>query len=684
MIGCKSLFPKITTPPKSLPSGLTLVNTPPAEKYPEDSAIILYESIEGDVDYLVGVGLKQYKTVHRVWKVFKNIELFADIFDAFPEDAIIESFYARTITPDGREIILNKSDFFVEKSERISTDYQNAHKEIRFLLPSIEKGSIIEYHYTIVTDGGNSGVMWWIQSYYPKLETHLHVRLPKWIIDEKSYGWSWQHKIYNYKGVISEKPVDEFGDSGDRIFHWHATNVPAYRSELLEGEETRNRGYMRLKVGGYSNWKKMSYKFYDYNIKELLEPNETIRKKALELTKDAKTEEEKIKAIYYFVRRFSYDKYQNRYGHGHLPNEPETILERGYGDCKDQAILIVALLRELDIDAFAALIGAGDDSDIDEDFQIDYFNHLIAYVKTKDGKDIWLDPTFSTCPYGVVSSFCDDRISVIAAEKGTLKPVVKRTPKVTPAVTGKEVYKLNITVAPDKTVATSVQINAFGEEAGRRMWAFQLITEDKEIKQYCRQEISPNYFNGKLAINGAITDSKHNNPEQKEDNYEFSFNAKLDLLKEQNGLYYLDFFPLNQEYADGAGFIEDNNKEGKKREHNLHWPSLFRKEIEITINYPEDMKVKTLPENKKLKLTDNATFSLTMNKESQGIIKATVIFSLHKKVLLKEDYEKVKTFYTEMAKALAENLVFESISSQPAPSETEQETPETATEGASL
>jgi hypothetical protein len=40
----------------------------------------------------------------------------------------------------------------------------------------------------------------------------------------------------------------------------------------------------------------------------------------------------------------------------HLPSKPETTLMRGFGDSKDKAVLMLAILRELDVDAHAALV----------------------------------------------------------------------------------------------------------------------------------------------------------------------------------------------------------------------------------------------------------------------------------------------------------------------------------------
>lgn len=657
--GCGSVFPKLDTPDKKLPAGITYKNSPKAEDYPDFNKVVLYESFERDADYVPRVGVQSYYTVHLVWKVFRDADSFSTVFDSFPDDAKIESFYARTISEDGKEVVLDRSDFFIKQIKRESVDHHDVDRSIRFSFPSLKNNSIVEYKYTVILDGSNLNDEWAIQSAYPKLESHMRIKIPRWMLEKKHLGWRWQYKIYNYKDVVEEEPVWGFGDSGDVSYHWHARNIPAYISEPYSGRSVKNRGYLRYKINGYSSWKKMSRRYFGSVIGDKLDSNKKVKKKALELTEGLKTEEEKIKAIYYFVRKFSYDSYHLRYGHGIIPTQPELILKRGYGDCKDQSILIVAMLRELGINAYPALVEAGKDWSLDVKFYADYFNHQIVYIKTEDGKDVWLDPTFSTCPYGVVSSSCSDRYALILAKKGQLKKVLIKTPPVNTAVTGKEEFYLNFEIQPDKKVKTSVKVKSNGELAGDRMWAFMKLKSEKKKKDYLRAEIKSKYFNGKTLRKGKVLNYEYKDPEAKTGDYQFSFDAQMKLIKKRKGLLYFDYFPLKHEYAEGAGFVASLSRAGEERKTDIIWPDLFRKETYITIKYPENMVVDSFPENVEISLLGGAlSFSMRMTAESVGTIKAEVIFSRDKKVVPKERYRELRKFYSDVANVLTRNIVF--------------------------
>lgn len=77
----------------------------------------------------------------------------------------------------------------------------------------------------------------------------------------------------------------------------------------------------------------------------------------------------------------------------HLPRKPSEVIKRGWGDCKDKSLLLVAILRKLGIDAHVTL------TDIDGGYALPdvapspyAFDHAIV-VYTVHGTSYWIDPT---------------------------------------------------------------------------------------------------------------------------------------------------------------------------------------------------------------------------------------------------------------------------------------------------
>jgi len=77
----------------------------------------------------------------------------------------------------------------------------------------------------------------------------------------------------------------------------------------------------------------------------------------------------------------------------HIPSHAKQTLERRYGDCKDKAVLLIAILKALDIEAYPALVNTDISHQlINRPPMVNAFDHVIVKAIVK-GKTYWLDPT---------------------------------------------------------------------------------------------------------------------------------------------------------------------------------------------------------------------------------------------------------------------------------------------------
>ncbi len=116
-----------------------------------------------------------------------------------------------------------------------------------------------------------------------------------------------------------------------------------------------------------------------------------VHAEALRLTQGLTTDAEKVRALYAFATT------QVRYVglefgiHSLKPHAVREVLQRAFGDCKDKATLLVALLAEVGIDAQVVLVRTADNGQLhDEVASLGVFNHAIAYVPSLTW---WLDAT---------------------------------------------------------------------------------------------------------------------------------------------------------------------------------------------------------------------------------------------------------------------------------------------------
>ncbi|MEC5218780.1 lipoprotein NlpI/transglutaminase-like putative cysteine protease [Actimicrobium sp. GrIS 1.19] len=118
-----------------------------------------------------------------------------------------------------------------------------------------------------------------------------------------------------------------------------------------------------------------------------------VHREADAISRGAATPQEKLLAALTFVQRdiryFGTELGQS----SHRPALPAKVLEQRFGDCKDKVSLLIALLRELGIDAEPVLVSMTFQEDLQRLLPSPLaFDHVIARVRLDD-KVYWLDGT---------------------------------------------------------------------------------------------------------------------------------------------------------------------------------------------------------------------------------------------------------------------------------------------------
>jgi Domain of Unknown Function with PDB structure (DUF3857)/Transglutaminase-like superfamily len=167
------------------------------------------------------------------------------------------------------------------------------------------------------------------------------------------------------------------------------------------------------------------------------EVSEAIRTKAAQLTSGAATEMDKIRAIASFVQQTRYVAIELNLtrGGGYTPRRADDVLAKSYGDCKDKATLMRALLKAAGIGAYLTTVTADDRTYVRPEWASPMqFNHAIVAVQVSDavsvptvvesktlGRLLIFDPTDPLTPVGDLPRDEQDSYAlVIAAANGSL------------------------------------------------------------------------------------------------------------------------------------------------------------------------------------------------------------------------------------------------------------------------
>jgi len=380
----------------------TFNQIPGTEEYQDVGAIFLLD--EGEMNVFSGSVAFSSLTQHTVVKILNERgRKYANIVIPYSSQTEIEKIQARTISPEGRIILLEKDEIYDITLYPDFVFYSDIRAKI-FTLKGVENGGLIEYQYTknIRNPIYQSG--WNFQHDDPTLISRFTLVIPQ--------QWNVHWKNYN----IDLEP-DEVGWEAvsKKTMTWEARDIPGIDVEYGMPPKEGIRARIAFSPAGVESWDDVGKWFYNLS-KERLKPNHKISELAHKLTASCQNDLEKLKAIYQFVQQnIRYLAVEVGIG-GFQPHFVEEILEARYGDCKDMGVLIIALSRLVGLEVYPALVSTRYKAGVDVDLPSQHpFDHLIVYAPL-DSSEIWLDATERHCPFGQLPRY-DQGIDVLVIEE---------------------------------------------------------------------------------------------------------------------------------------------------------------------------------------------------------------------------------------------------------------------------
>ncbi len=169
---------------------------------------------------------------------------------------------------------------------------------------------------------------------------------------------------------------------------------------------------------------------------------------------------------------------------GVVPHAPDQTVARAYGDCKDQATLLVGLLRATGLPAHVALLRSGAREDVNRKLPaINVFDHAIVVVPTE--RPLWLDPTADHVRPGALPVGDQGRLALVAAPD-TEGLVV--TPRATPQTnTYRERRRVHLSRHGPARVVEHSEGKGFLDTELRDIFARPADTVQKNLREYAQQ-----------------------------------------------------------------------------------------------------------------------------------------------------------------------------------------------------
>lgn len=319
---------------------------------------------------------------------------------------------ARVITPDGRVHVLDPKTIEVSAGDRTDPDLYSDEQALRAPLPAVVVGAIVEEEITQdegpIMAGAGVSERWWVGAGVPMLRSRLIIDAPK----------AMTVHVVRRPDSIPALTRTESGDRARLVFE------AGPMSEVPDPEEDAPRDvppgpYIEFSTD--ASWADVATRYTAAVDRQLVDAGVHLGDliKSVDL-KGARTAEERIGRL---VARMHHDvRYTGvEFGEASIvPRRPAEVLERRYGDCKDKAAFLVALLRAAKIRAHVALLRATG-GDVDPALpSMARFNHAIVYVPAAQGlRALWIDPTDPFSPVGELPLPDQGRLALVADARTT-------------------------------------------------------------------------------------------------------------------------------------------------------------------------------------------------------------------------------------------------------------------------
>jgi hypothetical protein len=383
----------------------------------------------------------------------------------------------------------NGKDYEVKDKDAIERAPQNAEMiedvKARILhIPAPDPGNIVGYEYEVEERPFFLQDQWDFQEPDPVRESHYSLQLPP--------GWEFKESWLNYPGV---KAVD----AGNNTWKWTVQDINGVRWEPEMPPFEGVVGQMIVTLfpagGGPRNslagWNEMG-KWYSDILKDRLEESEPLKHEVDSLTASKATTLQKMQAIAAFVQQdIRYFAVELGIG-GWQPHPASEVFSHRYGDCKDKATLVRAMLHQIGVESYHVVINTERGSVTPASPAHHGFNHAILAVKLpegvsdpsltatlqdpKAGRILFFDPTDEMTPFGQIRGELQANYALLVLPDGGELIELPQQPSATNSIE----RTARLTLDPSGTLHGDVKETRLGDRAVQERWNLRTVTKDSD------------------------------------------------------------------------------------------------------------------------------------------------------------------------------------------------------------
>jgi len=364
-------------------SALLLFST--NKSYADLDSNIYIQNSSSKIEFLLNEKTKQIKILEKSNSIYHTLFAGAKVnfFKFYDSYSKIEKV---NYILDGRASFNFKPyDSFYQMQDIFYSDARVSYFDVT--LP--KEKSVLQIKYDKTIDNPRYFSTIYFADQYKVNTKTIEITIPIWFNAEI--------KEYNFNGYEISKTEVVKGDK--KIITYVAKEIDAIKEEYLSAGISYTYPHLMILSKSAEGPIKETY-FTDlqqqytwYSSLILADSNaNTVHNKALEITRDAKSDQDKINAVYHWIQEnIRYIAFEDGIA-GFQPALASEVLRKKYGDCKGMANLAKEMYKGLGFDARLSWLGTNHIAYNYSTPSLSVDNHMICTIM-QQGKPLFIDPT---------------------------------------------------------------------------------------------------------------------------------------------------------------------------------------------------------------------------------------------------------------------------------------------------
>ncbi|MEP6662253.1 MAG: DUF3857 and transglutaminase domain-containing protein [Verrucomicrobiota bacterium] len=369
--------------PKDLPAAWKEIQHVEARKYPDADAVVLNRRQIYTLGNHPALSVEEEQFIQVLTEEGKR---FGDFdFNYSPPFEDMNFLDCEVLRPGG-DLVRLDPEAIRETSDTALADYKTGRRKF-FSLPQVSPGSILHLHYTRTWQSfplPHVSTKIPLAEESPVLEETIRVSVPRTA--------TFHFSLANLEARDPQLKQTEYGTT----YTWNFKNLDAQTREALAPRDSEP----QILISTFPDWADFTG-WYARICKLSDEITPEIAATAAGLTRNCKSDQEKIAALYNYVTGLRYVAVEMGVN-SFRPHAAANVLQNQFGDCKDKANLFNTLVRSLQNEKLdARLVLVPRFTQADEATPGLAFNHAISRVKLGD-EVFWIDTTDDICRFGML------------------------------------------------------------------------------------------------------------------------------------------------------------------------------------------------------------------------------------------------------------------------------------------